>query len=106
MTLGDLRRLAVALESTSDYLIGLGDDYGGSYELAAAKMSFAYFERDLRTRPLEPEKSRRYRRIFEKDDLLIRHGAPRTVEDWKVAADMVDAAIGPRPPQIGEARRA
>ena len=43
--LAALKKLAVALDATTDYFLGLGDDYAGSFELAAAKMSFSYFER-------------------------------------------------------------
>jgi transcriptional regulator with XRE-family HTH domain len=99
----DLKRLAVALHATSDFLIGLGDDYGGDYELAAGKMSFQYFLRDVR---VTPEQKRRCQRVFERDDILLLDGGPRTAEAWWAVARMVDAAVPPRPPQIGEARGA
>lgn len=102
--LDDLKRLAVALDATSDYLIGLGDDHRDSYELAAAKMSFAYFDQDL---SIEPEQKQRCRRIAEDDHVLTREGAPRTAEAWKVVARMVDLAMGPPPPaRIDVARSA
>ena len=101
--LDGLKRLAVALDATSDYLIGLGDDFGGSYDLAAAKLSFAYFERDL---TITLEQKQRCRRVFDNERVLARHGAPRTAEAWKVVAEMIDVGIGPTPAKIEEARRA
>jgi transcriptional regulator with XRE-family HTH domain len=101
--LDDLKRLAMALDATSDYLIGLGDDFGGDAGLAAAKMSFAYFDRDP---TVKPEQKRRCRRVFGDDHILAREGAPRTAEAWKVVAEMIDLGIGPTPAKIGEARRA
>jgi transcriptional regulator with XRE-family HTH domain len=101
--LDGLKRLAVALDATSDYLIGLGDDFGGSHDLAAAKLSFAYFERDL---TVPPEQKQRCRRVFESDRVLSREGAPRTAEAWKAVAEMIGLGMGPTPAKIEEARRA
>ena len=98
----DLKRLAVALDSTSDYLIGLGEDYRGAdgrdnYALAAAKMSFAYFSKDL---SISQDLKRRCRRIFENDDVLLQEGAPRTAAGWRMLARMIDLATPPQPARI------
>ena len=61
----------------SHYFLGLGDDYAGSFELAAAKMSFSYFERD---QTVDAEDQPRCRLIADDDDVLLGEGAPRTVE--------------------------
>lgn len=103
----DLKQLAEALESTSDYLIGLGDDYrGGSdqdnYAFAAAKMSFTYFIRDLKP---TSDQRQRCRRVWEDDQLMMREGAPMTAEAWKSLAEMIDRAV-PTPPKIEAAKGA
>lgn len=51
LSITDLKRIADALESTNDYLIGAGDDYRlgdgrDNYVHAAAKMSLGFFKRD------------------------------------------------------------
>lgn len=104
---GDLRRLAEALDASSDYLIGLGDDYraGGkddNYAFAAAKMSFGYFVRDADEKVTADQKQR-CSRIWTDDALLLREGAPMTAEAWKSLAAMIDRAV-PIPPRIGAAR--
>jgi transcriptional regulator with XRE-family HTH domain len=100
--LDGLKRLAVALDATSDYLIGLGADFGGDYGLAATKMSFVYFDQDLK---IKPEQKQRCRGVFRADEVLARNGAPRTAEEWKVVADMIDLGA-PTPVMIGEAKKA
>jgi transcriptional regulator with XRE-family HTH domain len=101
--LDGLKRLAAALDATSDYLIGLGDDFGGNNDLAAAKLSFASFERDL---TVTSEQKQRCRRVFETDGVLARGGAPRTADAWRVVAEMIDLGIGPTPAKIEEAMTA
>ena len=100
----DLKRLAEALDASSDYLIGLGDDYraGGkedNYAFAAAKMSYGYFIR-IEDPKLTDDHRQRCRRIWEDDALLLREGAPMTAEAWKSLAAMIDRAV-PIPPRIG-----
>jgi transcriptional regulator with XRE-family HTH domain len=101
MDLDDLKRLAEALDATSDYLIGLGDDYRvagvDDYRFAAAKMSFGYFERDWK---FTPEQKQRCRNVWLDDDLLQLEGAPVTGDAWKSLARMIDRAV-PSPPHIG-----
>lgn len=103
----DLKRLAQALDATSDYLIGLGDDYraGGAednYLFAAAKMSFGYFKSDL---SVSAEQKQRCRRIWEDDQLLLDEGAPLSAAAWKLLAKMIDRAV-PTPPRIGSVKGA
>lgn len=98
-----LRNLAVALKATSDYLIGLGEDYEGSYELAAAKMSFAYFDRDL---SVQPELKERCRRIAADDEVLKLQGAPRSSDEWRTIARMIEVATPPPPVKIDAVRTA
>jgi transcriptional regulator with XRE-family HTH domain len=102
-TLEGLRDLAVVLDAASDYLIGLGDDYGGSYDLAAAKMSFAYFYVDL---DIKPELKERCRRVFDDDEVLKLPGAPRTADEWRTVARIIDLSTPRQPVPIQQARGA
>jgi hypothetical protein len=90
-----LKQLALALDATSDYFIGLGDDFE-SYEAAAVQMSFVVFLRDISITPDQRERCRR---------VLGHTHAPRSVLAWRALAEMVDLAIGPMPPRIGIAKR-
>jgi transcriptional regulator with XRE-family HTH domain len=110
-----LEKIADALDTTVDYLLGRGDDYrggeeGDNYALASAKMSFACFLRALEATPptigeraRREQQAQRCRRVWEDDQLLKREGAPRTAEAWKSLAEMIDRAV-PTPPRIGAAR--
>jgi transcriptional regulator with XRE-family HTH domain len=101
-SLEGLRDLAAALDSTIDYLIGLGDDYGESCEVAAARMSYAYFDRDP---SVQPALKKRCLRIAEDDEVLKLEGAPRTVDQWKTVARMVDLATPSPPVRFDTVRR-
>ena len=101
-SLADLKRLTDGLDAASDFLIGLGDDYGGSYQLAAAKMAFGYFDRDP---SVDPQLKDRCRRIFVDDELLKLQGAPRTADEWRTVARIIDRAT-PRAPVRIDARGA
>lgn len=91
-----IRDLALALDATSDFLLGIGEDYGEDASLAAARMAFAYFDRESDT---APELKARCRLIFEDDELLRSHGAPRCAEDWATVAKMLKRGTpqGPTP---------
>jgi transcriptional regulator with XRE-family HTH domain len=72
-TADSLAQLATALDATMNYFYGLQDDFGEDYGLAAAKMSFAFFERDT---DVAPEQKSRCRRVFG-DDRLRGRWLPR-----------------------------
>jgi transcriptional regulator with XRE-family HTH domain len=91
-----LKQLAVALDATTDYFLGLGENYETPAS-AAVKMSFSLFERDIAT---SSERAERCRRVLDHPD------APRTVNGWRSFAEMVELAIGPKPPRIGIAKGA
>lgn len=104
-----LKRLAIALDADSDYLIGNGDNHRteddpehDNYALAAARMSFGYFLRKLKP---TPEQEIRCRRVLDDERLLILEGAPRTALAWKCLAEMMDRG-NPRLPRIGEVKSA
>ncbi len=99
----DLRRLAIALEATSDYLIGLGESYGDSYELAAAKMAYAFFHSDM---SISGDHKASCRRIYESDAVLVQPGAPRTALEWRTVALMVAIGAPPAPRKIEAVRSA
>ena len=92
----NLEKLAHALDATMEFLHGDDEyDFGNTdegYAKSAAHMSFRIFLRDrafngAAARTLSPSPGHR--------------GAPRTAAAWRDFAEMVELAIGPKPPQIG-----
>jgi hypothetical protein len=80
-----LERLAVALDSTTDFFFGRGfEDVHAS--VAAAHMSFDVFTRDP---TLTVEQRERCRRVLPHKD------APKTAQAWRSFAEMLDLAVGP-----------
>jgi len=80
-----LERLALALDSTTDYLFGRGlEDVDAS--VAAARMSFDVFARDPK---FTDEQRERCRRVLPHQD------APKTAQAWRSFAEMLDLAVGP-----------
>lgn len=80
-----LDKLAEALDCTSDYLLGRGDDYEDP-GVAAAHMAFDIF---VAQRVLTDEQRERCRRALRHAD------APKTAQAWRSFAEMMDLAIGP-----------
>jgi transcriptional regulator with XRE-family HTH domain len=79
-----LAQLAQALDCTTDYLLGLGSDYGGA-AAAASQMSLDIF---IAQRVMSHERLESCRRV------LQHQGAPKTVDDWRSFAEMLDIATG------------
>jgi len=80
-----LERLALALDSTIDYLFGRGfEDVDPS--VAAARMSFDVFARDPK---LTNEQRDQCRRVLPHPD------APKTAKAWGSFAEMLELAVGP-----------
>ena len=83
-----LERLALALDSTTDYFFGRGfEDLHASD--AAARMSFDVFARDPR---FTHEQRERCRRVLPHKD------APKTTQAWRSFAEMLDLAVEPTRP--------
>lgn len=85
-----LETLAKALDTTMDYLHGLGNHYE-AYDLAAVQMSFDVFHRDPRFSPEQKERCRK---------ALGHEAAPRTAAGWRALSEMIDLATS-HPPQPG-----
>lgn len=83
-----LEKLAQALDCTIDYLHGRGPEYG-SPTIAAGHMAFDIF---VVQDALTEEQRERCRRVLKHPD------APKTVEAWRSFLEMIEIAIGPRPP--------
>lgn len=92
----NLEKLAHALDATMEFLHGDDEyDFGNTdegYAKSAAHMSFRIF---LRDRAFNEQQQERCLRVRD------HRGAPRTAAAWRDFAEMVELAIGPKPPQIG-----
>jgi transcriptional regulator with XRE-family HTH domain len=82
-----LERLSASLDSTTDYFFGRGfEDIDPA--LAAAYMSFDVFARDPKVTVEQRERCRR---------VLSHKDAPKTAQEWRSFAEMLDLAVGPTP---------
>lgn len=80
-----LDHLAQALDCTTDYLLGRGPDYE-SPSIAAVYMAFEVF---IAQQPeLSNDQRERCRRA------LPHPNAPKTAEEWRSLAEMMDLALG------------
>lgn len=80
-----LERLALALDSTTDYFFGRGFENVDA-SVAAAHMSFDVFARDPKFTDEQRERCRR---------ALPHKDAPKTAQAWRSLAEMIHLAIGP-----------
>jgi transcriptional regulator with XRE-family HTH domain len=80
-----LERIALALDATTDFFFGRGfEDVDAS--VAAAHMSFDVFARDPKVTGEQRERCRR---------VLSHKDAPKTAQEWRSFAEMLDLAVGP-----------
>lgn len=80
-----LERIALALDSTTDYFFGRGFEEVDA-SVAAARMSFDVFARDPKFTHEQRERCRR---------VLPHRDAPKTAQAWRSLAEMLELAIGP-----------